>query len=146
MEPAATEDGPARAPGMQQPMALLQQRAAVPPPASEVAVVRRADAERAALADAQASLADDNEDDDSGDEGTTRHHFKESIDLEAAKAEKRNREMGTAYYNWLQMKMGAQEIAKTRASYRRLLVVALDQLKRMRAAAAALPPRPLSLE
>ena len=42
--------------------------------------------------------------------------------------------------------MGAQEIAETRASYRRLLVVALSQLKRMRAVAAALSPGPLRFE
>ena len=146
MEPTATANGSAHAPGMQQLMALLQQQTAAPPPASELAAVSRADAERAALADAHAYLADDNEDDDSDGEGTKSRHFKEAIDLETAKAEKRNREAAKTYYNWPQVKMEAQEIAKTRASYRRLLVVALGQLKRIRAVAAALPVGPLCLE
>ena len=42
--------------------------------------------------------------------------------------------------------MKAQEIAKTRASYRRLVVVALGQIRRMRALAVALPPGLLRLE
>ena len=42
--------------------------------------------------------------------------------------------------------MKAQEIAKTRASYRRLVVVALGQIRRMRALAVALPPGPLRSE
>ena len=44
------------------------------------------------------------------------------------------------------METKAHEIAKTRAFYHRLLVVALGQLKRMRAAAVALPPVPLRSE
>ena len=43
--------------------------------------------------------------------------------METAKAEKRNREVEETYCNWLQVKMDAQEIAKTCTSYRRLLVV-----------------------
>ena len=102
-------------------------------------MVSRAATESAALAAAQASLADDNEDDDGDGEDTKRHHFKELIDLESAKAEKKNREVAETYFNWLEVKTKAQEIAKTRASYRRLLVVALGQLKRMRAVTVALP-------
>ena len=44
------------------------------------------------------------------------------------------------------MKTKAQEITKTHASYRRLLIVALGQLKRMRAVTVALPPGPLRSE
>ena len=44
------------------------------------------------------------------------------------------------------MKSKATKIAKARASYRRLLVVALGRLKRMRAVAVALPPGPLRSE
>ena len=54
--------------------------------------------------------------------------------------------MAETYYNRLQVKMKAQEIAKRRASYRRPLVVALGQLKRMPAATASLPAGPLCFE
>ena len=109
-------------------------------------VVSRADTERAALAAAQAPLVGDNEDDDSDGEGTWRHRFNESIGLETAKAEKRNREVAETYCNWLPVMMEAQEIAKTLDSYHRLFVVTLGQLMRMRAVAAALSPGPLRLE
>ena len=66
--------------------------------------------------------------------------------MESAKAEKRNRELAETYFNWLAVKTKAQEIAKTHASYGRLLVVSRGQLKRMRAVAVALPPGPLRSE
>ena len=144
--PAADEDGPAQALGMQQLMALIRPPSAAPPPTPEVEVVSRAATESAALAAAQAALSDDGEDDEDDGEATKRHHFKELIDLEAVKSETRNREAAVTYYSWLAVKVKAQEIAKTRASYRRLVVVALGQIRRMRALAAAMPPGPLRSE
>ena len=54
--------------------------------------------------------------------------------------------MAETYFNWLAVKTKAQEIAKTRASYRRFLVVARGELKRTRAVAVALPQGPLRSE
>ena len=66
--------------------------------------------------------------------------------MEAVKSETRNREAAETYYRWLAVKMKAQEIAKTRASYRRLAVFAQGQIRRMRELAVALPPGPLRSE
>ena len=66
--------------------------------------------------------------------------------MESIKAEKRNCELAETYFNGLAVKTKAQEIAKTCTSYRRLLVVALGQLKRMQAATVALPRGPLRSE
>ena len=66
--------------------------------------------------------------------------------MESVKVVKKNREVAETYFNRLAVKTQAQEIAKTHASYHRLLVVAMDQLRRRPAVTVALPPGPLRSE
>ena len=142
MEHAATAGGSAHAPGMQQLMSLLQQQAAAPPPAPEVVVVSRAGTELAALAGPPGRRQP-------GRRQRRRGHLAPSIqgvdrlgDGQGREAEPRGGG------DVLQLALGedGQEIAKTRASCRFLLVVALGHLKRMRAVAAALSPGLLRME